>query len=469
MPEVKSTHEVKEFAGREVSRSAASPLLPGGLPGPGGSLLDELMVREATTRVSSVDTEDLAMLQRGRDVKAPATRDKESNRHPGGESATSTVDTAESATTAAASAGAATQPSQVPTSDTGSANGAGEGTDLPALAATHSYDGADGSGFDGGGRKWGTGGGLDSDSEALSTIDLDDSIGQQTSEPAELNPSAGTDAAAASTLPAEEPVNTSKQADAPQPESSHRREPWWPWGRSESEKSTDEQTGQVETASVQERDSQEAASESSSVSDERSRRWPWQSADDEGSESSSASSTSQARKDKREPQAGDGEAMVDADKQASKPWWESLAGLLGRRDEQKEKESDSEATSQAAAKDKSKGEGSVQGEKPASRGQIETVVVSPDLPIAEIAAEIARVKVKEEQDADEQNRLAGEKMMQGPIAQLGRISDQLMKLSKPELVLLCGLSGGVLVLLAVIAYRLELYVQYESIVKDLVQ
>jgi hypothetical protein len=44
-----------------------------------------------------------------------------------------------------------------------------------------------------------------------------------------------------------------------------------------------------------------------------------------------------------------------------------------------------------------------------------------------------------------------------------------MKLSKPELVLLCGLSGGVLVLLAVIAYRLELYVQYESIVKDLVQ
>ena len=95
-------------------------------------------------------------------------------------------------------------------------------------------------------------------------------------------------------------------------------------------------------------------------------------------------------------------------------------------------------------------------------------MVSPDLPIAEIAAEIARVKVKQEQDADEKNRLAGEQMMQGPLEQLGRISDKLMRLSKPELVLLCGLSGGVLVLLSVIAYRLELYVEYESIVKDLV-
>jgi hypothetical protein len=94
---------------------------------------------------------------------------------------------------------------------------------------------------------------------------------------------------------------------------------------------------------------------------------------------------------------------------------------------------------------------------------LETVIVSSDLPIEEIAAEIARVKRGEQQKTDEAKRKEHEVMMSGPLARLRAFTANLSNLNKPEIALLCLLSGGVLVLLAVVAYRLELYVEYQRL------
>lgn len=490
-------HELKQVVEQGVSRGSASPLLPGGLPGPGGNILDELMVREATTRVSSVDTEDLAMLQRERDLKGLAVqRPAGSNRGEMKEQipvdTESAIDSplAEHAKRTAASMSAATADTVAVVgrhavgrgldTESMSGGGTGLGPDSSGHGSTGSYDGTDGSGFDSVGWKRGTGVGMDKDSKgvALSTVDLGDVLGKrQRFDGGDWDTQAhswpeGSEEALRSSASSDSGLPSSDWNDANSAVRPSRKKPWWHFGFGKSDKSSSDQQGDAKAENVAAQDTASAAEDSSeSVSGGYDSwiRWPWQESDAteqqdrdrDGAGSPVESDASQGSRSRTsESQSEDGERHADAAKQDSKPWWESLAGLVGRREEEK--------PSKSKAQESAKSRGA-SGARRNRRGQIETVVVSPDLPIAEIAAEIARVKVKQEQDADEKNRLAGEEMMQGPLAQLGRVSEQLMKLSKPELVLLCGLSGGVLVLLAVIAYRLELYVQYESIVKELVQ
>lgn len=124
------------------------------------------------------------------------------------------------------------------------------------------------------------------------------------------------------------------------------------------------------------------------------------------------------------------------------PWWEGLMDALRREEEAKVE-----------------GGRAGKGERKAEDRALSTVIVSPDVPIEEIAAEIARVKHQQSERSDEQKRREGEDMLKGPVGQLQRLSRHLVSLNKPEIVLLCGLCGGVMVLLAVVAYRIELYME----------
>jgi hypothetical protein len=144
-------------------------------------------------------------------------------------------------------------------------------------------------------------------------------------------------------------------------------------------------------------------------------------------------------------------------------WWGWAAaipaalGALARAQGSKsiDDEEDGSERSAAAA---GKASGCKSKQKP-----LETVILSPDLPIEEIAAEIARVKRGEQEKTEEAKRKAHEAMMTGPLGRLRAFTANVGNLNKPEIVLLCLLSGGVLVLLAVVAYRLELYVEYQRL------
>lgn len=157
------------------------------------------------------------------------------------------------------------------------------------------------------------------------------------------------------------------------------------------------------------------------------------------------------------PVASDDAADAPAAPRSDGPWWGFLSRAWSRGGA-----ADSDRSGAAGeAADAQAGDGGQ------TRQPLETVIVSPDLPIEEIAAEIARVKREEQNESDELRRLEKEKLLSGPIERLRQINSALSNLSQPDIALLCALSGGVLVLLAVVAYRLELYVEYERILSDL--
>lgn len=456
MSEVKSTHMQQA---PEERRGRTPPLLPGGLPGPQGRVLDELMVREATTRVRPVDTAELASInsppESAGDGALPGGPDSAREGRPDGkrvvvadgkgqvihpelsiqsDSAMVSADLERIVEVLPRGAAVAEPPSNygrcASAEDSGDVrrNGAVEQAAAqpaqPARSAAGSVPG-------------------EPHGQALleKTVDLEDGSGP------------GGDTGRAATEAAGKPEGK------PEGTLDDQSRPWWKFGWGAEDSFTEQGPSEEELAKRKNQprqESKEVASRAAGAEEQgEGEFWGWakgmailaglrqrqdpQATSKEGAEGAEKD----AKASGKAAQEGRGDGKDDNDSK-DRQWWDVVGLLEALRREEAPK-----AEASAAGK----------GDRKAEDRALSTVIVSPDVPIEEIAAEIARVKHQQSERSDEQKRREGEDMLKGPVGQLQRLSRYMMSLNKPEIVLLCGLCGGVMVLLAVVAYRIELYME----------
>lgn len=447
----------------EEDRGRSTPLLPGGLPGPQGRALDELMVREATTRVRAVNTAELAAIKNaaegpvgGGGTDGGGDGGLNGSRNGGREGGREGARADGKRVVVADGKGHVIHPELSIQSDSAIGTGdlerivevlprgVGPQDSVDAMikpladvqGAGRSRDVAEEAGSD---QRRDARGGAGAAAERP--------VGQQLLEKTvDLVDDSDADGALAAVGPVEGAPGAGDTRDGPEDDQSR---PWWKFGWGAEDSFTAPQPDTEVPAPRKRRsrnvDEDVASGGGGAEANGEGEFWGWAKGmailvglrrQHDPQQVEGPLNESEAKQ--RDARGEDGQAERE-----ERPWWEGMMDVLKREEAKK------------AEVDKAVRDGKREGEDRA----LSTVIVSPDVPIEEIAAEIARVKVQQSQRSDEQNRKEGEDMLKGPVGQLQRLSRHLVSLNKPEIVLLCGLSGGVLVLLAVVAYRIELYME----------
>lgn len=444
MSEVKSTHTQQAT---EHHRGRTPPLLPGGLPGPQGRVLDELMGREATTRVRPVNTAELAVinsppeappgaggagaadgsLDGGRvDSKRVVVSDgkghvirPELSIQSDAEIGSGDLERIVETLPPGALKGDAGPPGLLEVDAGVRRNGGADGVDAQPAETTRSAAGAAAE---------------EPRGHALLEKTVDFSDGDAEARSGQFRAADG-----------------GPDGDRAEGSQDEQGRPWWKfgWGPEDSFSEPPPQR----KSKRQRKDEEVASREAGAEEQGEGEFWGWAKGmailaglrQRQQDPQTAAQAAEDGEKRAKEAAKKEGTEAAASDEQGDPAWWAGLLDMLKRDDSKKAAD---------GGKKVERGEQRTEDDRALS-----TVIVSPDVPIEEIAAEIARVKNKQAEQSAEQKRQLGEDMLRGPVGQLQRMSRNLVSMNKPEIVLLCGLCGGVMVLLAVVAYRIELYME----------